>query len=45
MLKLTGDSNKSFSTREISDMNEGIVPGCKDMSDTEAKFTFSELRT
>ena len=31
MRKLTGDSNKSFSAGEISDMNEGIIPSCKDV--------------
>jgi hypothetical protein len=30
-----GDSGESFSAGEIGDVDEGVVPGCEDMADSE----------
>ena len=34
-----------FSSREISDMNEGIIEGSVDMSHTEHQLSLPDLRT
>jgi len=41
----TGDSDDGFLPRQIGDVDESIIERGKDMSDSEDKFTFPDLRT
>ncbi len=43
-LHTTGDSAVGVSTGYISDVEESIVPGGEDVSDTEDEFVFADLR-
>jgi hypothetical protein len=44
-LHTTSDTRDSFTTREISNVNESIVERSKDVSNTENELTFTNLRT
>jgi hypothetical protein len=44
-LHTTSDTRDSFTTREISNVNESIVERSKDVSNTEDELTFTNLRT
>ena len=39
----TSDTNEGFSSREISNMNEGVVEGGEEMGDGEDFFTLDEV--
>nr|ACR34455.1 unknown [Zea mays] len=41
-LHATSDPNQSFPPRQISDMNEGVIEGCKDVSNTKDKLSFTD---
>lgn len=43
--KRTGNTRNSFLPREIGNVDEGVVEGCKDMSNAENKFSISDLWT